>query len=123
MTRRQVCFYVPQTNTYYVSEEYNGDREEFEMFGLKDICTHTWKEILDEFKTVSGLPDFLQAIQKVASYYKSTISTDLPGVRVRVIHVPERELDIKDETYCIVSGIPGASLMKKYSLNGEDVDD
>ncbi len=122
MTRRQICFHIPETNTYYVSEEYNGDREEFEMFGMKDTCTHSWEEILDEFKTASSLPDFLQALHKVAGYYKSALDTGLPGVRIKVVHSPEQELDTKDETYCVISGTPGIFLMKEYSINVGGVD-
>ena len=42
MTRRQIYFYNKNNDTYYVSEEFNGDKREMELFGMADSCEF-WK--------------------------------------------------------------------------------
>ena len=45
MTRRQIIFHNRKNNTYYVSEEFNGDKREMEFWGMQDTCEKTWQEI------------------------------------------------------------------------------
>lgn len=75
MTRRRVCF-VTQKGIRYVSPEYNGDKEEFELFGMKDTCEKNWSEIMNVFNAVKTFPDFVKALVTVASYYKSQFGSE-----------------------------------------------
>ena len=58
MTRRQIYFFDPDKNTYYLSGELNGDKEEFERFGSSDTCEKTWAEIAAELSIPVLRKDF-----------------------------------------------------------------
>lgn len=118
MTRRQIYFYNKNNNTYYVSEEFNGDKREMELFGMADFCDKTWQEILEELNNVRSLSDFLQAVSRITGYYHSSVAGDLPGTRFHVCH-SEAELSEKDETYVIYSDKSGVFLDKKLSYRME----
>jgi hypothetical protein len=118
MTRRQIYFYNKNNDTYYVSEEFNGDKREMELFGMADSCDKTWQEILEELNLVRSLSDFLQAISRITGYYHSSVAGDFPGTRFHVCH-SEAELSEKDETYVIYSDKSGAFLDKKLSYRME----
>lgn len=116
MTRRQIYFYNKNNDTYYVSEEFNGDKQEMERFGMGDFCDKTWQEILEELNEVRSLSDFLQAISRITGYYHSSVVGDLPGTRFHVCH-SEAELSEKDETYVIRSDKSGAYLDLERSIS------
>lgn len=123
MTRRQIYFYNKKNNTYYVSEEFNGDKWEMEamrgIFGGIDSCDKNWNEILDDLKGVDTLSEFLQAIAKVTRYYHSGLPGALPGTRFHVYHSKD-EIECKDETYAIFSDQDGIILDKTLSFCVED---
>ena len=105
MTRRQIYFFDPDKNTYYLSGELNGDKEEFERFGSSDTCEKTWTEIAAELSCVQTLPEFMEAVARVMRYYHSSIASGIPGTRLIVKHSRD-DLERKDETWGIVAGYP-----------------
>ena len=116
MTRRQIFFFNPQTNTYYISEEFNGDKSEMQRFGTVDRCDKDWDEILEELREISTMDQFLPAISRISDYYHSSLSTSpLPGTRVHVVRLPEHP-EMKDETYGIINGIKGPMFFKEFSI-------
>lgn len=115
MTRRQIYFYIPERNTYYVSDEFNGDKTELERMGSRDFCEVDWSQIMERLAGVSDLADFLRAISTINYYYHSAFGTEKPGSRLRVAHSRE-EIGQKDQTYGIVDGKPGAFLDKELSI-------
>ena len=115
MTRRQIYFFSPNSNTYYLSEELNGDKEEFELFGSSDSCEKTWAEIAAELSCVQTLPEFMEAVARITHYYHSSIPPALPGTRLIVKHSRD-ELEVKDETWGIVSGFPCAYQDNRFSI-------
>ena len=84
MTRRQIYFFDPDKNTYYLSGELNGDKEEFERFGSSDTCEKTWAEIVAELSCVQTLPEFMEAVARVMRYYHSSIASGIPGTSMIV---------------------------------------
>lgn len=105
MTRRQIYFFDPNSGTYYLSEELNGDREEFERFGSTDFCEKTWAEIAAELSCVRTLPEFMETVARVMRYYHSSVTSEAPGTRLIVKHSRD-DLERKDETWAIVAGCP-----------------
>ena len=105
MTRRQIYFFDPDKNTYYLSGELNGDKEEFERFGSSDTCEKTWTEIAAELSCVQTLPEFMETVARVMRYYHSSIASEIPGTRLIVKH-SRNDLERKDETWGIVAGCP-----------------
>lgn len=119
MTRRQIYFYIPERGTYYVSDEINGDKEEMERIGSSDSCEKNWPEILDGLKNVSGPDGFLRALAAINGLYHSFLAMELPATRLRIVRSHE-EVGVKDQTYGIICGTPGAFLDKELSIWKED---
>lgn len=115
MTRRQIYFYVPENNTYYVSEEINGDKAEMERIGSSDFCEQNWPDILDGLKNVSTLVEFLHALARINGLYHSSLGFDPPASRLHIVH-SRAEIGVKDQTYGIVYGTPGAFLDEELSI-------
>lgn len=115
MTRRQVYFCIPERGTYYVSEEINGDKEEMERMGSSDSCEKNWAEILDGLKNVSTLGGFLQALAIINGLYHSSIGMELPATKLHLVR-SHAEIGVKDQTYGIVDGTPGAFLDEALSI-------
>lgn len=82
MTRRRIVFVDKNTGKTYITEEFNGDKEEFWNFRMGDICNMYWKEILDNyFSNIKTLEEFKIANDKAQREYISNItgeSTILP---------------------------------------------
>lgn len=117
MTRRQIYFFDPNNNTYYLSEELNGDKEEFERFGSSDACEKTWAEIVAELSYVQTLSEFMEAVARVMRYYRSSISSELPGTRL-IVKRSRDDLEVKDETWGIVAGCPRIFKDNRFSVCG-----
>ena len=105
MTRRQVYFCIPERGTYYVSEEINGDKEEMERMGSSDSCEKNWAEILDGLK----------ALAIINGLYHSSIGMELPATKLHLVR-SHAEIGVKDQTYGIVDGTPGAFLDEALSI-------
>ena len=122
MTRRQIYFYNPVNQTYYVSDEFNGDRSEFELRGAHhgsgDYCDKDWPELMKSLNNVQTLSCFMSAIAKISGSYHSILGQQLPGVRLNVKHSHDA-LEPKDEAYGIVAGTPGYFLDKELSIYGD----
>ena len=116
MTRRQIYFFNPDNNTYYLSGELNGDKEEFERFGSSDSCEKTWSEIAAELSCVRTLPEFMETMARITRYYHSCISSELPGTRIVVKHSHD-ELEAKDETWAIIAGHPKLYQDSRFSIH------
>ncbi len=119
MTRRQIYFYSPKRGTYYVSEEINGDKEEMERMGSSDSCEKSWPEILDGLKDVFSLDGFLRALATINGLYHSLLAMELPATRLRIAR-SHAEIGVKDQTYGVIDGTPGAFLDKELSIWDED---
>lgn len=82
MTRRRIVFLDKSTEKFYITEEFNGDKEEFWKFRAGDICNMYWQDILDTyFSNIKTLEDFRVANEKAQKEYISNItgkSTVLP---------------------------------------------
>lgn len=117
MTRRQVYFYVPDTNTYYITAEINGDQAELEAIGSRDYCDKTWDDIVEELSHVQTLPKFMDVAANITHYYHSCISSPLTATRLIVKHSCE-ELETKDETWGIVAGCPRIFKDNRFSICG-----
>lgn len=119
MTRRQIYFFDPNNDTYYLSEELNGDKEELERFGFSDSCEKTWAEIAVELSCVRTLPEFMEAVARVMRYYHSSISSEIPGTRL-IVKRSRDELEMKDETWGIVAGCPRLFKDNRFSICGNE---
>ena len=117
MTRRQIYFFDPNNNIYYLSEELNGDKEEFERFGSSDACEKTWVEIATELSRIQTLSEFMETVARVMRYYRSSIPSELPGTRLIVKHSRD-DLEVKDETWGIVAGCPRVFKDNRFSICG-----
>lgn len=75
MTRRAVVF-MDQDGTRYITEEFNGDKVEFETFfpDSCDKCTRDWREIAQLFNACACLDDFVNANKEAWGYYVSGLS-------------------------------------------------
>lgn len=93
MTRRLIVF--KEGDTYHVSQEFNGDREEAEcLLGGRPSIKASWPEIPPLFDGVETLEDFERAVQKAeALYHYETISLDVMS-----------ELPKVDETWLVSHG-------------------
>lgn len=82
MTRRRIVFIDKETNTIYITNEFNGDKEDFRNFRAGDTCNMCWQDILDTyFSDIKTLEDFKIANEKAQKEYISNItgkSTILP---------------------------------------------
>lgn len=118
MTRRQIYFLEPNSGTYYLSEELNGDKEEFERFGSSDSCEKTWAEIAAELSRVYTLPEFMETVARVMRYYHSSITSEVPGTRL-IVKRSRDALERMDETWVIVAGCPRLFKDSLLSAYGE----
>lgn len=86
MNRRRIVFTDKETNTMYITSEFNGDKEEFWNFRMGDTCNMYWQDILDTyFSNIKTLEDFKIANEKAQKEYISNItgtSTVLPIEKV-----------------------------------------
>lgn len=82
MTRRRIVFTDKETNTTYITSEFNGDKEDFRKFQAGDTCNMYWQDILDTyFSDIKTLEEFKIANEKAQKEYISNItgkSTILP---------------------------------------------
>jgi hypothetical protein len=85
MTRRRIVFTDP-SGRCFITPEFNGDKTEFEQFGMGDQCTATWEEILAMFKAVSTLDEFKAANYQAQGYYISSIARNTPPEPVTEIN-------------------------------------
>lgn len=74
MTRRLIVFVTKEGNAF-ASPEFNGDKYEFELFGMKDKCFKDWEDIIKMFSDVKTVVDFNEACIKAAKCYQSHLST------------------------------------------------
>lgn len=124
MTRRKIVF-NNLDGRYLVSEEYNGDKEEMERFGLA-ACDHTWAEFMEAMNSVRTMPDFLKMISQIAASYHAVVNgtvlpqqaNQLPGARIRTARSRKELYDLvgmMDEVWEVKRGTPGAHLLDKSS--------
>ena len=82
MTRRRIVYIDKTTEKVYITEEFNGDKEEFWNFRKGDTCNMYWQDILDTyFANIKTLEDFKIANENAQKEYISSItgkSTILP---------------------------------------------
>ena len=94
MTRRKIVFWNDSNSTWYVSEEYNGDKEDFAalrtIFGPSmDGCDKTWPEIMEMLNGVSSMADFLKVIPQINRCYHSHLAPSDSrnvGARLGIAH-------------------------------------
>lgn len=72
MTRRRVCF-IKKNGVKYITPEFNGDKAEFEFFGMNDRCVKNWQEIEELFQSCKTFTDFIKANVEAQSYYQSVL--------------------------------------------------
>ena len=70
MTRRTIVYTHKTTGKIFASAEFNGDRTEFEMFGMSGSCDADWEEIEKEFSGVTTLMEFIEANERAQKHYK-----------------------------------------------------
>lgn len=122
MTRRKIVFWNDSNSTWYVSEEYNGDKEDFAalrtIFGPSmDGCDKTWPEIMEMLNGVSSMADFLKVIPQINRCYHSHLApsdTRDIGARLGIAHDMEHLTALLadlDEVYLLKSNATGVSQM------------
>lgn len=122
MTRRKIVFWNDSNSTWYVSEEYNGDKEDFAalrtIFGPDaDGCDKTWPEIMEMLNGVSSMADFLKVIPQINHYYHSHLDPSDSrnvGARLGIAHDLEHLtalLTDLDEVYLLKSNAVGVNQM------------
>ena len=72
MTRRRVLF-LDADGKAYLTEEYNGDKTEFALFGVADTCEKDWRDIMDEFRDCLSLRMFFATDRRCQGYYHSQL--------------------------------------------------
>lgn len=68
MTRRRIIF-TDNKGRMYATEEYNGDKQDFEYRGMYGYCDKDWKDIIKAFEYVSTVDDFVKADLIAQQYY------------------------------------------------------
>lgn len=122
MTRRKIVFWNDINSTWYVSEEYNGDKEDFAaisaIFGPSaDGCDKTWPEIMEMLNGVSSMADFLKVIPQINHCYRSHLDpadSRNAGARLGIAHDLEQLMGLLadlDEVYLLKSNVKGVSRM------------
>ncbi len=122
MTRRKIVFWNNTNSTWYVSEEYNGDKEDFAavsaIFGPgADGCDKTWPEIMAMLDDVSSIADFLKVIPQINRCYHSHLDPSDSrnvGARLGIAHDLEQLTALLadlDEAYLLKSNVAGVSRM------------
>lgn len=122
MTRRKIVFWNDSNNTWYVSEEYNGDKEDFAamsaIFGPNmDGCDKTWPEIMAMLNGVSSMADFLKVIPQINRCYHSHLAPSDNrniGARLGIAHDLEHLTELLadlDEVYLLKSNATEVSRM------------
>ena len=66
-------------------------------------------------KNVSTLGGFLQALAIINGLYHSSIGMELPATKLHLVR-SHAEIGVKDQTYGIVDGTPGAFLDEALSI-------
>jgi len=77
MTRRRIVF-TDSIGKRFVTPEFNGDKAEFELFGMGDACTANWDEIMALFQTCSTLEEFKATNDQAQRHYRSSIAPEAP---------------------------------------------
>lgn len=67
MTRRTLVY--EEDGKYYFSQQFNGDKNEAELFKLCTSITANWKEIIPLFDGVVTLAQFKDAVAKAEKLY------------------------------------------------------
>lgn len=122
MTRRKIVFWNDSNSTWYVSEEYNGDKEDFAamkaIFGPgADGCDKTWPEIMEMLNGVSSMADFLKVIPQINHCYHSHLDPSdsrNAGARLGIAHDLEHLTALVadlDEVYLLKSNAAGIGRM------------
>lgn len=75
MTRRRIVFLDKTTNKIYITNEFNGDKDEFIQFRCGDTCNMNWQDIMNKyFSNIQTLDDFKLANEKAQKEYISSIT-------------------------------------------------
>jgi len=115
MNTKRVYFYSRQGNRYIYTDVYPGGRSDLLKAGSQDTCDREWPEVLDFFRGVSTLWDFMQAMHKAEACYRfHAISLRRYGV---VIHSSETREEIPPAD--LVYGIQKGQVYLDQELSGE----
>ena len=97
MTRRKVYYFDKQTEKLYSTPEFNGDKNEFNLFSKRgDSCDKDFEEIIKEFDNIKNLEEFKNASNKAQSYYHSGF------VGTEILPIEEvSEITYNDEIYML----------------------
>ena len=68
MTRRRIIF-TDNKGRMYATEEYNGDKHDFEQRGMYGYCDKDWNDIIKVFEYVGTVEDFVKADLVAQQYY------------------------------------------------------
>ena len=101
MIRRNVILKDSLTKRLFITPEFNGDKEEFEMRKFcSDGCSKNWEEILKEFEGVKTLKEFKEVSERVQNYYYSAF-----GIEILPIEEIKEISEVKnDYVYLIEEG-------------------
>lgn len=104
MNTRRVYFYSRQGNRYIYTDVYPGGRSDLLKIGSQDTCDREWPEVLDYFRGVTSLWDFMQAMHKAeACYHFHKISLRRYGVVIHGCSTRE-EIPPAGQVYGILEG-------------------
>ena len=97
MTRRRIIF-TDTEGRMYATEEYNGDKHDFEWRGMYGYCDKNWDDIIKDFEGVKTIEDFVKADLKAQQYYHNPEFVFCNGVqKVDFEYLPiERIYNIED---------------------------
>jgi hypothetical protein len=103
MTRRRLIFQDPKDRLYYLTPEFNGDKEELERMGSADSCDKNWSDIAKEFQDVMSLVDFNHASIRAQLFYHSSIAVEggyLPLVSMEFKRLIPKEYQADELYWC-----------------------
>ena len=91
MTRRTLA--INWGDNLFVSQEFNGDRKEAQMFGLKSAKPF-WEDVVEKFKGVRTVRAFERTLEEVEQMYAQPRSCPLLSLSEREDHSVAFELPL-----------------------------
>ena len=71
MTRRIIVYKGRNTHEglYFISQEFNGDRQEAVKWNPNTVIKANWNEVVDLFDEINSLHDFRKAVRNAENLY------------------------------------------------------
>lgn len=110
MTRRRIL-YRDADGTFWMTDEFNGDKDELENYCSLDSCSLNWPDILNIFVGIFSLDNFKEANRRAQLCYHSCF----PNCEPSPIQKGEDISRISCDLYiCLPAGVPKLLYMDKW---------